>query len=76
MQTVTPTTSKLSRLMKMSWDIQRAKAYPRAKALHAAWMILSNEDTTIYYLVQRLNHHKPIRKEVLHQMALFQGTSA
>ncbi len=62
---------KLSRLMKMSWDIQRRKGSIRSKALQAAWAICSNEDVTVFYLVRKLNHDKPVSPKVLNQMALF-----
>ena len=61
----------LSRLMKISWDIQRKKNKPRSKALQAAWAILSNEDITVLYLVTKLNHHKPVKEKHLNQMAIF-----
>jgi hypothetical protein len=61
----------LSRLMKMSWDIQRNKRSTRAKALCAAWAIFSNEDVTVFYLVTRLNHHRPVKPKALNQIGLF-----
>lgn len=61
----------LSRLMKMSWEIQRNKHNSRSKALTAAWAILSNEDVTVFYLTKRLNHDKPVKPKALHQIALF-----
>lgn len=61
----------LARLMKMSWEIQRKRNSSRSKALAAAWVILTNEDVTVYYLVTKLNHHKPIKQKALNQMALF-----
>ena len=61
----------LSRLMKMSWDIQRNKRSTRSKALIAAWAIISNEDITVFYLTKKLNHHRPISSKALNQMALF-----
>ena len=63
--------NNLSRLMKMSWDIQRSKRKTRSKALQAAWAIFSNEDITVYYLVTKLNHHRPVKEKALNQMALF-----
>ncbi len=57
--------------MKLSWDIQRTRQYTRSKALLSAWAILLNEDTTIQYLTQRLNHYRPLKKDVRGQMALF-----
>jgi len=44
---------KLSRLIQLSWEIQRKKHCSRAKSLRAAWAITQNEDITIYYLVRR-----------------------
>ncbi len=62
---------RLSRLMKISWDIQRSKNKTRSKALQAAWAIFSNEDITVYYLVTKLNHHRPVKEKAINQMALF-----
>lgn len=62
---------KLSRLMKMSWEIQRTKHSTRSKSLQSAWAIISNEDITVYYLTQKLNHRKPIKEKALNQMGLY-----
>ena len=62
---------RLSRLMKISWDIQRSKNKTRSKALQAAWAIFSNEDITILYLVTKLNHHKQVKEKHLNQFSLF-----
>lgn len=64
---------RLSRLMRMSWDIQNRKHSTRSKALTAAWAIVSNEETTVFYLVRKLNHHKPVPERVTNQMGLFQA---
>jgi len=64
-------TKRLSRLMKISWDIQRSKRKTRSKALQAAWAIISNEDITVFYLVRRLNHNKPVTKQAINQFSLF-----
>ncbi len=64
-------TSKLSRLMKMSWTIQKAKKSTRSKALQSAWAIFNNEDITVFYLTQKLNHQKPVKEKALNQMGLF-----
>ncbi|MBL7684280.1 MAG: hypothetical protein JNK00_13055 [Flavipsychrobacter sp.] len=64
--------SKFVRLMKMSWAIQKRKRVSRSKALIEAWAIISNEDITVFYLVQRYNvHNKPVKPQTLNQMALF-----
>ena len=62
---------KLSRLMKMSWEIQRTKCKTRSKSLLAAWAIISNEDITVYYLIRRFSHHRPVKQEALNQLGLF-----
>lgn len=49
-------TQKLSRLMVLSWEIQRKKKCNRSKALVSAWAIMLNEDITIYYLVGRFSY--------------------
>lgn len=63
---------KLARLMKMSWLIQkRKKKCCRSKALQAAWAIYLNEDVTVHFMVQKLNHHKPVKWQTEKQFALF-----
>ena len=61
----------LSRLMRISWDIQRSKNNTRSKALQAAWAILSNEDITVLYLVTKLNRSRPVKDKHLNQFSLF-----
>lgn len=63
--------NQLSRLMKMSWAIQKAKRSTRSKALQSAWAIFSNEDITVFYLTQKLNHRKPVKDKALNQFGLF-----
>jgi len=62
---------RLSRLMRISWDIQRRKNKTRSKALQVAWAIFSNEDITVYYLVTKLNHHKPVKEKYVNHYSLF-----
>jgi hypothetical protein len=57
--------------MKLSWDIQKTRKNNRSKSLQAAWAIMSNEDVTVWYLVQRLNHFKPVKEKARQQMTLF-----
>ena len=63
--------NRLSRLMKISWDIQKQRHKTRSSSLIAAWAIMSNEDITIQYLTQKLNRHKPIPQRTVGQFALF-----
>jgi hypothetical protein len=66
---------KLSRLMKLSGDIQKKKRSTRAKALEQAWAIVNNADITVFYLVQKLNRHKDmdgkVQQKVREQYTLF-----
>ncbi len=64
-------TLHLSRLMTISWQIQKAKDKTRSKALTAAWAIFSNEDITVQYLTRKLNHHKPVPQKAAGQFGLF-----
>lgn len=57
--------------MKLSWDIQRTKHHNRAKALTTAWAIVNNEDVTVFYLVRKLNHFKPLKDRAVNQYGLF-----
>ncbi len=68
---MTRDTNYLSRLMRISWDIQRQKRNTRSKALTQAWAIFSNEDIIVFYLTKKLNHHKPVPQKVMGQFALF-----
>ena len=62
---------RLSRLMKISWDIQRNKSKTRSKSLQAAWAIVNNEDITIRYLMRKLNRNKAVTERAANQYALF-----
>lgn len=62
---------RLSRLMKLSWDIQQNKNNTRANALKAAWAIVSNEDITVYYLVKKVMPEKTDPVKIGKQLGLF-----
>jgi len=64
-------TLQLSRLMHISWDIQKRKHKTRSKALTAAWAILTNEEITVQYLTRKLNRNKPLPHHVTEQFGLF-----
>lgn len=64
--------TQLSRLMRMSWEIQRKKCSTRSKALQAAWAICQNEDITIYYLVKRHSHTHGRDMVKTNHLSLFQ----
>jgi len=64
-------TTRLSYLMQLSWEVQRKKRIPRAKALQAAWAIINNEDITVYYLVKRHSNRNIPNKIEARDLALF-----
>jgi hypothetical protein len=60
----------LSRLMSMSWEIQKSKKISRVKALSAAWIIAQNANITVFYLVEKHSNknnktHSRVRPENL-----------
>ena len=65
------TKTNLSRLMRISWEIQNRKHKTRSKALTAAWAILAKEDVTVHYLTRKLNHNKTLPQHVERQYGLF-----
>ncbi|TXJ24919.1 MAG: hypothetical protein E6Q24_15340 [Chitinophagaceae bacterium] len=46
-------TLQRSRLMRLSWEIQKRRKSNRSKSLFSAWAIYLNEDITVYYLVRK-----------------------
>ena len=64
-------TINLSRLMRISWDIQKKRRKTRSKALMEAWAIMNNEDITVMYLTRKLNHDRPVPQRTVGQFALF-----
>lgn len=65
-------TTQLSRLMWLSWEIQKQKHHSRSKALQAAWAIYQNENITIWYLVKRHSHDRYPNKVQPQTLSLFQ----
>jgi len=66
--------TKLSHLMRLSWDIQRRKQKSRSKPLTAAWAIVQNEDVTIYHLVQKHNTRQVNTIKYTQKLTLFQAS--
>lgn len=64
-------TQKLSRLMYLSWEIQRKKKYSRSKSLFAAWAIFLTEDITVYHLVRKHSHERYTNKVQTQDLTLF-----
>ncbi len=54
--------TRLSKLMRLSHEIQRKRKWNSSKSLQSAWAITLNEDITVYHLVRRYsqgrNHHE------------------
>lgn len=63
--------TRLSKLMYLSWEIQRKKNCIRSKALQSAWAISQNEDITIHYLVKRHSHERYPNKVKSQDLTLF-----
>ncbi len=63
--------SRLSKLMYLSWEIQRKKKCIRSKALQSAWAITQNEDITVYYLIKKHSHTSYENKRQTGQIGLF-----
>lgn len=61
----------LSRLMRISWDIQKTKNRTRSKSLQQAWALYSCEDVAMQYLTRKLNGNKDVSKRALNQYSLF-----
>jgi hypothetical protein len=64
-------TQKLSRLMRLSWEIQRTKKSSRSRSLLVAWAICLHEDITVYYLVKRHSSERNAHKVKTDNLALF-----
>jgi type II secretory pathway component PulK len=52
--------TQLSKLMHLSWEVQKRRKSSRSKSLLAAWAIFLNEDITVYWLVQK---HSTTRRD-------------
>jgi hypothetical protein len=61
----------LSRLMRMSWEIQKRKKSTRSKSLCAAWSIFLNEDISVFYLTKKHSHDRYENKVRPEHLTLF-----
>lgn len=66
-------TTRLSQLMKLSWEIQKKKQKTRSKSLQAAWAIVLNEDITVFHLVKRHSHDYYPNKVQPQHLSLFKN---
>lgn len=60
-----------SRLMRLSWEIQKRRKSNRSKSLLAAWAIFLNEDITVFHLVRKHNHENQPLKVQTSSLTLF-----
>ena len=60
-----------SRLMRLSWEIQKRRKSNRSKSLFAAWAIFLNEDITVFHLVQKHGNGKPVNYRATANLTLF-----
>jgi hypothetical protein len=65
-------TARLSKLMRLSWQVQKKRRITRSKALQAAWAIVLTEDITVQYLVKKHSHEKYPNKVAASTLTLFQ----
>lgn len=62
---------QLSKLMRISWQIQKRRKYNRSKSLMSAWAIYLNEDITVFHLVKKHSHERYTNKVESHSLSLF-----
>lgn len=62
---------QISKLMYLSWEIQRRRKSNRSKSLVAAWAIFQNDDITVYHLVKKHSHERNSNKVQLDSLTLF-----
>lgn len=64
-------TLQRSRIMHLSWEIQRSKKRSRSRSLMAAWAIFLTADITVQYLVKKHSHRSQTPKVSPAQITLF-----
>lgn len=60
-----------SRLMSLSWEVQKKRGCSRSKSLAAAWAIYQNEDITVFHLVRKHSHEHYRNKAQPETLTLF-----
>jgi hypothetical protein len=60
-----------SRLMRISWQIQKRRNSTRSKSLISAWAIFLNEDITVHHLVRKHSHERYANKTDTYNLSLF-----
>jgi hypothetical protein len=61
----------LSKLMRISWQIQYRRKSSRSKSLMAAWAIFLNDDIMVHHLVKKHSHERYANKVDASTLTLF-----
>lgn len=64
-------TKQLANLMRLSWEVQRAKKFNRSRSLRSAWAILLTEEITVFHLVRKHRSERTRDKVNVNELSLF-----
>lgn len=64
-------TTRLSNLMRLSWEVQRVKKFDRSRSLRSAWAIILTEEITVFHLVRRHRSERNPDKVNTKELTLF-----
>lgn len=64
-------TTRLSNLMRLSWEVQRAKKFGRSRSLRSAWAIMLTEEITVFHLVRKHRSERNPDKVNVNELSLF-----
>lgn len=60
-----------SKLMRLSWQIQKRRKSTRSKSLFAAWAIVLNEDVTVWHLAEKHSKGRHVKPNTIQRLSLF-----
>ncbi|HEU5363993.1 MAG TPA: hypothetical protein VFU62_00590 [Hanamia sp.] len=63
--------TRLSNLMRLSWEVQRIKKFNRSRSLQTAWAIVLTEEIMVFHLVKKHSHEKYPNKVQTDSLTLF-----
>jgi len=63
--------TQFSRIMALSWQVQKKRNCNRSRSLLAAWAIFQNEDITVFHLVRKHSHEHYKNKAQPEMLTLF-----
>lgn len=64
-------TTRLAHLMRLSWEVQRAKKFDRSRSLRSAWAIMLTEEITVFHLVRKHRSERNPDKVNTNELSLF-----